>query len=510
MDFCLQLLLSAFLVCGLGASVMYGWVQDRQRLDRLVDSQYRLITAALLAVALLAGLNYFYFSRPQGRYLHSWDLYHTVMSAEYFGELGYSKLYECTIVLDAEAEQVYQEVSQIRDLSNLNRTTRKEVLSESDCNELFSDQRRKEFIEDLRLFNSLNPAGRWRRIFSDKGYNGTPFYTFLIASLLKPFELTRGNLLLLAMLDIGLILVAFLVVSKTFGLQLGLLAFIFFCTSFPNRFEHMGGSLLRFDYIVYLMLAVCCMKSKRHKLAGVFVGLASMVRIFPILFASGLGIKALFDFIQRRQQDKKYRKFFLALAITVAVFFLLSLASGRGVSGWVEFGENMRLHNQNSSGFRIGFKHLFMFHGEMTLADGVVPYLQKTLEFQEVRFIYLLCVLVILGLLILVMNRLNDPNASILFLVVTFFLLFTATRYYYSILVLPFLLDVDFLRTSWARVFHFLLFLITAITYTVYLYNPFPPFIYNYLFSFLLLLCYGIVLSHLTVVHRVFRASEEV
>ncbi len=92
---------------------MYGWVQDRQRLDRLVDSQYRLITAALLAVALFAGLNYFYFSRPQGRYLHSWDLYHTVMSAEYFGKLGYSKLYECTIVLDAEAEQVYQEVSQI-------------------------------------------------------------------------------------------------------------------------------------------------------------------------------------------------------------------------------------------------------------------------------------------------------------------------------------------------------------------------------------------------------------
>ena len=461
-----------------------------------MGSQYRLITATLLAVALVAVLNYFYFSRPQGRYLHSWDLYHTVMSARYFGELGYSKLYECTIVLDAEAEQVYQGVSQIRDLSNLKGATRKEVLSKSDCNELFSDDRRKQFIEDLRIFNSLNSAGRWRRIFTDKGYNGTPFYTLLVAWILKPFELTRVSLLLLAMLDIGLILVAFLVVSKTFGLQLGLLAFIFFCTSFPNRFEHMGGSLLRFDYVAYLMLAVCSMKSKRHKLAGVFVGLASMVRIFPILFASGLGIKALYHFIEKRQLDKKYKKFFSALAITVGICFLLSLASGQGVSGWVEFGENMRLHNQNSSGFRIGFKHLFMFHGEMTQADGVVPYLQKTLEFQEVRFIYLLCVLALLVLLILVMSKLNDLNASILFLVVAFYLLFTSTRYYYSILVLPFLLDVDFLETSWARVFQLLLFLISATAYMVSLYNPFPPFIYNYLFSFLLLLCFGIVLTH--------------
>lgn len=424
--------------------------------------------------------------------------------------MGYSKLYECTIVLDAEAEQVYQGVSQIRDLSNLKGTTRKEVLSKSDCNDLFPDDRRQQFIEDLRLFNSLNPPGRWRRILTDKGYNGTPFYTFLVASVLKPFELTRGNLLLLAMLDIGLILVAFLAVSKTFGLQLSLLAFIFFCTSFPNRFEHMGGSLLRFDYIAYLMLAVCSMKSKRHKLAGFFVGLASMVRVFPILFASGLGIKALSDFFKRQKLDKKYRNFFLALAITVGVCFLLSLASGRGVSGWVEFAENMRLHNQNSSGFRIGFKHLFMFHGEMTLADGVVPYLQKTLEFQDVRFIYLFCVLTILALLILVMNKLNDLNASILFLVLAFYLLFTSTRYYYAVLVLPFLLDVDSLRASWARVFQLLLFLISAITYTVSLYNPFPPFIYNYLFSFLLLLCYGIVLSSLAVVHRLLHTTDEV
>jgi hypothetical protein len=86
----------------------------------------RLVTGALLVVALLASVNYFYGTRNNGVYVHRWDAFHTVIGVKYFEELGYDDLYKCSYSNDREGPHHYRAVKDIRDLRTNNFDNRDE------------------------------------------------------------------------------------------------------------------------------------------------------------------------------------------------------------------------------------------------------------------------------------------------------------------------------------------------------------------------------------------------
>ncbi len=74
------------------------------REPRVGESHRRPWDKALLVLGFFAllcwwNLGKFHFST----YLHRWELYHYVVGAKYFRELGYEGLYRCSTVADAEA-----------------------------------------------------------------------------------------------------------------------------------------------------------------------------------------------------------------------------------------------------------------------------------------------------------------------------------------------------------------------------------------------------------------------
>lgn len=451
----------------------------------------------LFIVAIIACINYFYISRTPGSYIHRWDMFHTYMGTKYYDELGYTKLYECAVSLDARHINFYENLDRIRELSTLKYISAELVVEESDCEVLFSKDRKNEFINDLKFFNSLTYPQYWNRLFRDKGYNGSPFYTYVLSKLVNNVALSYRNLILLAMIDIILILVSFYFVYRAFGIWTCLIALIFFCVNFPARFVHMGGSILRFDYIAYLIIGLCFYKLKSYKISGLFLALSAMLRIFPIVFAVGLGLKALVDLIKSKKIERKYLSFFAVFFSAMILFFILSLTIGQGLDNWHSFIENMQIHNQQTAGFRIGFKHIFMFSGEITEEDPWVSYAEKQ-ELFENRIGYFYASIFLVGLLLLLlMPFMKDEDVIILFGTAMFFFIFASTRYYYAVLVLLFLL-----QSKCKSLVMLMLYIFTAIALWVYSFNQFDAFIYNYLLSFILLIFFIITFGCLIINHR--------
>lgn len=451
----------------------------------------------LFMVTAIACVNYFYVSRTPGSYIHRWDIYHTYMGAKYYEELGYDRLYECSIYFDSQYINFYEDLTRVRDLNTLQYIDASEIKNNSDCELLFTQDRKEEFIEDLKFFNSLTYPQYWNRLFRDKGYNGSPFYTFIVSNIFNNIKLGYNNLIILSMIDILLIFTAFYFVYRAFGIWVALFALIFFCVNFPARFVHMGGSILRFDYLAYLIIGVCLFKLEKYKSSGVFLALSSMLKIFPVLFVAGLGLKAFSDVLTKRKIDKKYLSFFSIFFVAIIIFFILSISIGQGMDNWYNFFENMEMHNQQTAGFRVGFMHMFMFSGEITEEDPWTSYAEKQNMFEDrIGYFYISIAIVVL-LLITLMPFMKDEDFMIIFGTALFFFIFASTRYYYALLVLLFLL-----QAKCNKVIMMMLFTFTAISLWVYSFNKFDAFIYNYFVSFLLLLFFITTLFCLLINNR--------
>ena len=488
----------AFLLVSLFARRLRVAHEFHSRTSRWHD---KFLTIVLVVTALVSGINYFYLSRAHGSWLHRWDMFHTVMSARYFDELGYTGLYECSFVLDATTNQQYGDVKEIRDLKTRAYRTTKGLVDRSDCESRFTPARREAFVEDLQFWNSISPKGRWAKLFRDKGYNGTPFHMVLAKLCFTAGPLTQSRLTLVALADVVLILLAFLFVVRGFGIRVALVAFIFFCVCFPNRFIHMGGSAFRYSYLTTLVIGICMLRQQRFGTAGILLALSGLDRMLPFLFAFGVVVKAVYDSIMTQSIRVEYRRFCVGFLATCAIGVGISVIVN-GVHAWPEFFDNMRTHNVATASYRVGFSHLFMFTGNLAELAGVAPLAVKSEQFRSLIVPYLLCVTGLMVALAVVVRRLDVWRFSIVLGVLALFLLFNLTRYYYSILVLLVLLPTGGPQRVWTRGSWLLLFLMTGVTYIANALTLSSAFVYNTVFSTLLLIYFLYLLSVLVFVDR--------
>ena len=454
-------------------------------------------TAFLLLAALLAGIEAFAISRTS--WLHRWDLFHTMIGTKYFAELGYDRLYECTIVFGREELGMFADVRRVRDLETLRYVSAANLVAQSDCGERFTPGRKAELVSDLAVFRSMMSPRHWRRLFLDKGYNGPPFHSFLASSVARIVPFSRESFLWLSLVDLALLAGGFSLAWRAFGPRVVLVAFVFFCVNYPARFIHMGGSFLRYDYVALLIAGFALLRLERFRAAAVCLALASMVRIFPMVFAAGLFARHAMDWVRLRRIPRGHRVLLAVFAATMGVAFLLSISHGRGIGNWAAFVDNLRVHTQRSAGFRVGLDHLYVAGGEVTGADVAVDFRARGRELERMRPLRWLVLALLAVPAAVAMRRLDAAGAAILSGALAMFVLFQATRYYYSILVLLCFVDsrpreAGELPATW-RLTAGLLFLVSAAGPVAERWEVPTPLLYNDVLSGLLFLFFATILA---------------
>lgn len=257
---------------------------------------------ALLLSALLAAGNYTNFAQWRyNSFFNAYEFYHYYLGTKYAPEIGYSHLYNASLIADEESGLKYSNPRKtIRDLETGRHVPIEGVLAQRDrFRGLFSQPRWEEWKKDIEFFKRELTTGRWNGVLSDKGYNGTPVWGMLVGGLLSnPISTdNKAGMNFLASLDLILIGLATLCVAYAFGPRAALLMLIFLGTSYMSRFSHMKGSFLRTDFAMSLVMAVCMVKKNHYRTAGVLVAYSALARVFPAVYLFGLGGKFFWEFL---------------------------------------------------------------------------------------------------------------------------------------------------------------------------------------------------------------------
>ncbi|MBL9037218.1 MAG: hypothetical protein JNG84_01765 [Archangium sp.] len=327
------------------------------------------VYVALTLAGALAYTNFGHFHF--GAFVHVHDVFHYLLGARYFDELGYTRLYECSEVALAESGRRAQvERHGVTDLESGDFIRTTLLLSRPDerCRRYFSVERWRLFSDDVRLFRSWMTETEWNTLLHDHGFNGTPAWMLLGRALpplverLDPYlaptfpawkhprtgaeypstaeavaaakagdgatlkryaeglalrgapairdPRTFGAPYLNALvgIDLLLLLAMFGAVGWAFGLRgLTIAALMLGCID-PGRFSWTGGALLRQDWLFWLVASVCLLKRGRGLTAGGALAFATQLRLFPVLVVLGPLLVALAA-ARRRQHDPLAARF---------------------------------------------------------------------------------------------------------------------------------------------------------------------------------------------------------
>src|SRR5262249_61217361 len=99
-----------------------------------------------------------------------------------------------------------------------------------------------------------------------------------------------------------LMLVLFVLFFRTFGTRPTCVALVIF-SMMPFCFDYLAGSLLRWDWLFALGLALVLWARGRPLGAGAAVGYAIASKLFPLFFAVGFGFWAAWEVLRTRRFD---------------------------------------------------------------------------------------------------------------------------------------------------------------------------------------------------------------
>jgi len=426
----------AFRVARILLLVVLGGVFFALARGTAVSRRSRLLVLALLGAAALSYPNFGFLHLRWG-HIHYWDAYHYFMGPKYLPELGYTRLYEATVVAARELGELGA-VAHVRDLTTYSYQS-VDAIDAPAIRGRFSSARWQAFKRDLAFFSPrLQP---WSGPLRDHGYNDPPPRALMLHLLLRWIPANVVTLTLLTSLDYVLILAGYWAVRRTFGEIPAALAFAFFFLSFFARFDFIGGSILRWDWIVAVLVGVAAFARGSGLVAGLCLGYAVLARLFPLLFLVPLGLK----WIQARLRRTGHETLATCLCAaggTILVPALALAALGATESLVPEYVARIRLHNAVPSINRVGLGSLVTVHGTPWLLDaaGRAYTLQDALIAARPAA-YVLPVISALYLLAAVpLIRRAGALESIMYAVPLVFLALSPSGYYYSFLVLLVLL----------------------------------------------------------------------
>jgi len=178
-------------------------------LSPTVSRRLRILGFVVLVGALIGYAN-FGALHPRGSGyrpgpIHYYDAFHYFMGAKYFPEVGYSGLYEATLVA-AHDLGALQAIAAVRDLMSY--TVRPAGAVDADAvRARFSKERWRQFKDDLVFFGARIDA--WPELLLDRGYNDPPPRALLLHALVDRLPATSLTLSVLTALDYVFVAAAF-------------------------------------------------------------------------------------------------------------------------------------------------------------------------------------------------------------------------------------------------------------------------------------------------------------
>ena len=410
---------------------------------RPMSRRIRLLVLGLLAVAALGYVNFGFFHPGRG-HVHYWDAFHYFMGAKYFPELGYSKLYEATYAAGREMG-AFDYVTHLRDLESYALIEARSI-DQGAVRTRFRPERWDTFKRDLAYWGPH--INEWRGLLQDHGYNDPPPRALLLHLLLRGVPANAVTVTVLSSLDYLLIAAAFVAVRWGFGELPAALAGAFFFLSSLARFDFIGGSILRWDWIAAILAGLSLFARGRGAAAGALLGYAVLARIFPLLFLLPLGVKWLQGRLSGARDPVLFRCLAAAAVLVLAAIGVAAMGEER--SFLHEYGLKIRRHSAAGFVNTVGLGPLIATHTAPWSQgpDGrvYVAHEAALAARPSGRVIAIASALYALVALPLVLRA--RPLESVMYAVPLVFCGLSLTGYYYSFLVLLVLLPWQDGRTD--------------------------------------------------------------
>ncbi len=272
------------------------------------------VLATLGITGVLGFLCFYNLGQPQfwdnttGRatFVHHLDLRQYYPTAKYFREIGYRDVYVADMAAYREEPDANLDAINrlpMRDLSSLRMSTvgdREEEVRA--IRSRFSDARWEDYKRDARYFREVMGTPTWLDTMHDMGGNATPVWMSIAYLMFNNLAPSNTTFLITGTFDLVLLLFMFVMIGRSFGVRSMLVtAAIFGANDFIMYGTNWGGATLRHDWLAYLGLAACAIRSGRFALGGGLLGFSTMIRAFPGLGFVGLTIPALWKIYEARK-----------------------------------------------------------------------------------------------------------------------------------------------------------------------------------------------------------------
>lgn len=308
------------------------WLQRRGKSPALPVAGYWL----LIFIGMFTWTNWGAFHEEQ-RFVHEWDQYHYTLSSKYFAELGHDGLYVATALASREAGG--HEPPRIRDLRS-GRVVDADTLvdHQREVRARFSNERWASFSSDLKQFE-IHP---WA--YMDHGYNAPPPLTAILRVFTTNLPIGSASKTFYALLDLAFIAGAIGIIAWAFGTRAAAQCAILFGVSFMARYFWNGGSILRYDWFFAITAAACLLKKEHVAAAGIALGYASVIRVFPVFLA--LPVLAYFLATGGGQGWRQALRFGSAMAlIGVLLLGFGAINNGRGIDAYTQMYDKLSEHD---------------------------------------------------------------------------------------------------------------------------------------------------------------------
>lgn len=388
--------------------------------------------------------------RPLKAYLHWHEVYHYYLGGKYFPELGYNGLYEAVLLADTESDNPQYRQPELRSLRKPTEPISVEEglrRAREEHRPRFSDARWLEFTADIAALKNLGDRGWIDTALYDAGYNPPPSWAVFGYTVANLLPITQEHAFFdgrpswyqiefLPAFDVLMLLTALILIYHAFGLEAFALFSFLFCTSYVASYSWISGSFFRYTWLFGLIAGLCMLKEKRYFLAGVFLGLSSIDRIFPIVFAAGAAIPLLYTYKKNTTPLKHY---IAGGAITVSIIFLISIALF-GFSAWGAFFTKITAHNEMFFVHHIGYKRVAVFDNlvpnqNFWWGDGLRNFAiwnaRLNASWAEIKWIHLPFIVMLISASILTARSMKPEESALLFGGLVFFFFSIPANYYY-------------------------------------------------------------------------------
>lgn len=422
----------------------------------------RYLERGLIAVALVGAFSWTNFGALRGanRPVAFHDVFHYYIGAKYYPELEYTRIYNCTATAELDDGRGIDVARRWhRDLQTGELIVQAPTLTEqAECRSRFGS-RWDLFRGDVEWFRQHMPPAQWDVIHTDYGFNATPTWSAVSRWMIGGAPVSARQIFALSVLDYVLLALMCAIIWRSFGPVVFSIATLWWALAEPTSFRWLGGAFLRHDALFCLVAGACALKTSRPRAAGAWLAAAVLLRAYPIVILTGLGIHVVHRLRQTgvRRLDSNCRALVVGFAvgsIALLAFTEFTWAPTRvgPIEPWRGFLAKAEKHVNTQFTNNLGLQSVLSFSQSSRAANVERFWLDgpwdtwkaaQTTVFQSRKWMYWTLVIGFLTLLVFALRHTEDWIA----LVVGVAMLPIATdlsNYYYSVLLLfAFLWPVD-------------------------------------------------------------------